>query len=59
MYIVIDRSTGWEEPLKMWVLIEIDGEDIFITDNSGEQYNYVEITELYEVKLYRRPPEGE
>ena len=53
VYIIIDGV----EPLKMWVLIEADGEDIYLTNNLGGRSYYEEARKLYKFKLYRRPPE--
>ena len=53
VYIIIDDV----EPLKMWVLIEADGEDIYLTNNLGGRSYYEEARKLYKFKLYRRPPE--
>lgn len=53
VYIIIDGV----DPLKMWVLVEIDGADIYLTNNLGRRSSYEEIRQLYKFKLYRRPPE--
>ena len=53
VYIIIDGV----EPLKMWVLVEIDGADIYLTNNLGGRSSYEETIRLYKFKLYRRPPE--
>ena len=53
VYIVIDGV----EPLKMWVLVEIDGADIYLTNNFGGRSSYEEVKQLYKFNLYRRPPE--
>lgn len=55
VYIIIDGV----EPLKMWALIEVGGEDIYLTNNLGGRSSYEETRNLYKFKLYRRPPEGE
>lgn len=56
VYIIVDGV----EPLKMWVLVEVDDVgDIYLTNNLGGRSSYEETRNLYKFKLYRRPPEGE
>lgn len=55
VYVIINGV----EPLKMWCLIEIDGDDIYLTNNLGGRSSYADMVKLYKLNLYRRPPEGE
>ena len=53
VYIIIDGV----DQLKAWVLIEVDEEDVYLTNNLGARSPYKEVRNLYKLKLYRCPPE--
>lgn len=55
VYIIIDGV----DQLKAWVLIEVDEEDVYLTNNLGARSPYKEVRNLYKLKLYRCPPESQ
>lgn len=57
VFVVVDGL----EPLKIWALIKVEEESVWLTNNLGGRTEYAADVELEEdeVTVYRRPPEVE